>query len=251
MGWAIFVHAVGMVFRNLGAALRLSLVPFAVPTVMIVLTIRDALANGAEGDMVADEVIGLFTSLLPGGLLMALAALWVAVSWHRFVLLEEYPTGWIPRWHGGVTFSYFVKGLLLSLVMIGPAFLVMMAAGVVVAAAGTAVLMLDYVLQIAVSVAMGWFFFRWSPILPAAALGQRMSLGEAWAATSQGAQPLLALAIIVQGVNVLMTGVAVQLAAVPAVLMVATVAWSWVNFVVGVSIMTAIYGHYVEERPFA
>jgi hypothetical protein len=45
-------------------------------------------------------------------------AIWVAVTWHRYVLLEESPQGWIPRWNKKDSLAYFLKSLKLMLLFL-------------------------------------------------------------------------------------------------------------------------------------
>ena len=42
-------------------------------------------------------------------------SLWVAVAWHRFVLLDEVPNGLLPVWNGSAIASYLGQGIKLWL----------------------------------------------------------------------------------------------------------------------------------------
>jgi hypothetical protein len=45
-----------------------------------------------------------------------IVTLWVAVTWHRYVLLEEAPNGWIPRWNMSANCSYFYQSIKIVLI---------------------------------------------------------------------------------------------------------------------------------------
>jgi hypothetical protein len=45
-------------------------------------------------------------SVIVVALLAMVIMLWVAVAWHRFVLLAEAPNGWLPIWNGSAVASY-------------------------------------------------------------------------------------------------------------------------------------------------
>ena len=64
---------------------------------------------------------GLVALMVIGSILVStIITLWVAVTWHRYVLLEEAPNGWLPRWNKSANLSYFyqiLKLVLISLVL--------------------------------------------------------------------------------------------------------------------------------------
>ena len=92
--------------------------------------------------------------------------------------------------------------------------------------------------------------YRLSLSLPAAALGEPMGFGASWGATKGAGGDILVLAI-------LSVVAAVVIDLPPAFifpnLTILAVAWQfatgWVILMVGVSILTTLYGHYVERRP--
>lgn len=46
-----------------------------------------------------------------------LITLWVAVAWHRYVLLNEAPNGWVPVWYGSYLRQWIKFVLLASIVV--------------------------------------------------------------------------------------------------------------------------------------
>src|SRR5690606_37356363 len=107
MGVKIFVHAVRLVFNNLGDAVRISAVLYLVPVVL-------------AGLMLGDADPASPSPTWPVGLLLAIAAIagafWVAVAWHRFILLDERTAGLLPAFNGSRVLSYFGYSLLLALI---------------------------------------------------------------------------------------------------------------------------------------
>jgi hypothetical protein len=111
MAIRLFLHALRMIFGNLGQALKISLVPFAIAAAVFavfIFTIKDTSFLETGGAMFLGFV------LVFGGMLFVGA--WVAVSWHRFVLLEEY-VGIVPAISGRPIWPYIVKGFLLGLLV--------------------------------------------------------------------------------------------------------------------------------------
>ncbi|WP_121061209.1 hypothetical protein [Chachezhania antarctica] len=249
MIWKLFVHALGMVFRNIGPALRLSIVPFigAVALGAAILMLFLVPLTGASYPPVpvtGATTIGYLLFLT----VLIVAGLWVAVGWHRFVLMEEQPAGILPRWHGSCMASYLGRGLALGfLLILLPLFLflVLLSTGFHVMVQGGGLLLAA--LTILGTLACFCAFYRLCPTLPAAAVGRKMTFGEAWEATqSAGFGPvfltvtvgilsfLLNLPGAIMGDTVL--GLILQLVA------------GWLMFMINLSIMTTIYGYFVEER---
>ena len=107
-GLAILVHSVRQVFGNLAAAVRISGVLFAVIAVISVLgTPADPASAGSN--------LGLLLIL---AIVSVLISLWIAVAWHRYVLLREGGNTPLPAFRGDAIGRYFVNGLLVALIMI-------------------------------------------------------------------------------------------------------------------------------------
>ena len=58
-------------------------------------------------------VLALLASWVAWGVLTA----WIAVRWHRFVLLEERPRGAVPPWDGALIWAYALRSIKVALVM--------------------------------------------------------------------------------------------------------------------------------------
>ena len=171
--------------------------------------------------------------------------LWVAVAWHRFVLLEE-RGGSLPTFHGSRMFAYFV---VIFLMMIGLA-LGAGAAGAIAGIALSNITPLFVLAMLAIAVATLWAFYRLSPLLPAAALGESMGVKQAWEATASISGAVLGAALLLILFALLCGGAAMlvwfQVNILIGVILMGVVQWAYT--MVGISVLTTIYGIAVEGR---
>ncbi len=246
-GWSFFLHSVKLVFRNLQEALQIGLVPSVIMAFLIALIFSQS--GLSMGQISGDAAVDLVESqaeirpgwLFLGGLVWGLITLWIFVAWHRFVLLEEYPKGWVPPLHFDRMLGYFGRGFMI-IVLIA---VIGLAASLISALLGP----LGVVVMIAVWIFLIVLFYRLSVVLPAVAIGRPMSFGDAWRATegSTGAILLLVviMAIVQLGLQVVF-GVAISILPILgiAVQVIVTLIFSLIN----VSILTTLYGHYIEGR---
>lgn len=252
-GWNIFAHSVGMVTRNLSEALKIALVPVLIGSALLaaLLLMTGLSLNGGgapqttlDGNM--GSVIFLFIMV---AILMVTIELWIFVSWHRFILLEEYPSGWVPEFRFDRIKAYFGSSLLIGLVivfsMLPIASVVGFIATSIFSGSSFAVILVPLVTMV-----LGYvIFYRLSSKLPAAAIGTPLTLGEAWAATKGATGTLLVTGLSTAVVQFLLQYVAGLSLAVFQPLGIAFQIFSAVVMsLVNVSILTTIYGHYVEGR---
>ena len=246
-GLQIFTHSVRLVFSNLENALRVSLVLYLVQAAnSIFLYLNPPEMTEMAGTEFPVMVPGTAGSSLLLSILAVIASLWIAVAWHRFVLAEEYPTGWLPRWHGSNMLSYLGRSILLGLFI---AFAVVAASipiSLIAMVAPPLVAMVPFFM-----IGFGaYLFFRLSVMLPAAALGEKLRLGEAWDATKGETGTLLTLTAIVVAASIvvqlptLLSGDATSFISLVYALVV-----NWFATVIGISLLTTLYGHFIEKRP--
>lgn len=248
-GWQFFTHSVGLVFRNLDAALRLSLLPYcAHVAAQLYLFLNPELLMptepGAEGVPAAVEPLqaAIFLGLQ---MLAFLSSLWIAVLWHRYVLREEIAAGWQQPFPGGLVLGYLGRTLLLVLLMMLAMLTLSIPTGLVMAASSAMVIPMLFSSVVAVF----FLFLRLGVILPAGAMGQRLTLHEAWRATGAESGAILALAAIMVGFFVLLQ-VPNFVAGAPGSVFtfVYTLCIGWVLTMVGSSLLTTLYGICVEKR---
>lgn len=239
MGWKIFSHSVFLLNHNLRDALRISSPLIAAMVLSLVLGGAMAIDN-LEAGMPANSGANLLLQLLTG-----FAGLWVAVAWHRFVLLEEHG-GSLPLFHGRRMLSYFLVILLLMLVLV-------IAGGAAGALAGmlfSGSSVVFFAAVVAIGVSVMWAFYRLSPLLPAAALGEPLGVKQAWDATSEISGSVLMAALFLIFFSFL-SGLAAmlimfQVSIVIGMILIGVLQWAYT--MVGISILTTIYGIAIEGR---
>jgi len=270
MSFAMASHAVRMLWLNLQDALRLTAVPYLVvqaitiglPLMMLGSLGADALADfqvsqledGGAQDVVLPENIGTFFLVQMLVLIGSIVAgAWLAVVWHRFVLLEEYPNGALPEFNTSLVFGYVGKLVIIFLVMVG----VGLAGGLAMALIGAIVPFVGIVLAAGLIVALIWASVRLSVMLPAAAVGYSMPVSEAWAKTEAtqwalfGATILIALlSILIAIPGLILVGliVGVEPTGISVPQIIVNVIVGWIFTMLTVSLATTIYGVAVEGR---
>jgi hypothetical protein len=130
----------------------------------------------------------------------------------------------------------------MALVTIPPGFVMVLIFGILQdAAAG-----LFSTLSLGLALYVSYMWLRFGIVLPATAVGRPMGFGEAWRATSPYGNAILGSAVILVLINIGISLVGAILPAPLAVLL--TVAANWVILMVGISILTTLYGVIVERR---
>lgn len=250
--WTIFAHSLSMVLRNLQQAVQIGLVPSLIAFGVLAglfssLGLSYSLFEDQKGmqELVTTNPNGFVLVVLLSLLVIWTTMIWIVVSWHRFVLLEEYPSGWIPPFRLDRILSYIGHGLLLGLVM----FAVMFVFGVVAAMLGAFSQVLMPVVMVAGVIAMMVIMYRLVAVLPAAAIGKPLKLSEAWAATADANGTIAGLVVIMVLFQVAVQLVSGLVALVPVVGIIVVFAASMLLSLVGVSVLTTFYGHYIEDRP--
>ncbi|PSL17978.1 hypothetical protein [Shimia abyssi] len=241
MGFKLLNHSLGLILGNLPQSLRLSS-PLAALLLIALIVVGPSYFVQETSPEAATQVSGQSVLL---NLLVAIATLWVAVAWHRFVLLEEYPSGVVPAFHGGRILAYFGYGLLLALI-------IALTAGVIGAIVGFALVWAP-ILMIAglavVAIGASWAFYRLSPVLPSAAIGNSMKLKEAWEATKPLSGAILgAMVIYVVAIFVLMFVGALIGGFIPILGGVLLLFANWFYILLGISFLTTLYGVAIEGR---
>ena len=251
--WQIFRHSVRQVTGNLPDALRLSLVPVLVQVVAVILLVGVTAASLAAAEA-RQPGAGFAVGFTIGFIVTWAAVLWIAVAWHRFVLLGETPHGWFPPFHGARIWAYFLRSLAYLVLTVVAAAVLGGILGLVLAMAGvdpgaTPIWMTCLMILVAFpAIALS---LRLSAGLPGAAIGAGTDFAAGWRATEGANGTFLGLGVILILVQGVLSGIGIVLNF--ANLSILSFAWdmvtSWLMTMVGVSVLTTLYGHYVEGRP--
>ncbi|WP_120500103.1 hypothetical protein [Roseovarius sp. EL26] len=236
-GLKIVMHAFQMVWNNLKEALQISTVPL-----VVVGFAAYALLPSFSLDFSDPELVGQawqpFLLVWVGWLA---ATTWIFVAWHRYVLLEEYPKGWIPTFRLVQVLSYLGYGIVIGCIA-GLALLPGLIFALVSPALGSLFIFIGVVAAILI-------FYRLVPMLPAVAIGRRMTLSEAWGATEGANTTIVSIVLILFAIQLVLQLAFETLAAIAPVLeFLASLGFTLFLGLVNVSILTTFYGHYVEGR---
>lgn len=250
-GVRIFIHAVRMVLGNLNVAFRIAGVLLVIFLGMN-LALGDAYLTGmpvsnTTGPMMQTSGLAFLFSVL-----QLIFGLWVAVAWHRFILLEETPGAYLPAWNGAANWAYLKAGFVLGLIVLLAVIPMMMIAGLLMAPmfmATSPSIFAGLMAFLIMYIPAAYIAYRLSPTLPAAAIGDRMGLKDAWVETSPSGSAFVVLTVVSVAAGWLIGTPTMLLASVSTTL---AMLWSaiaqWVTVLVGASILTTIYGRYVQKR---
>lgn len=250
-------HALQSVRRNIGYAFRISWPWYAVLAVVniaVMVFTGYALTGGIEVNPGLILPVVFLVILLT---MLAFAS--IAVNWHRYILLDQVPIGAELFRLDGLTWRYFGNILLIGLI-IGIAMAVFMLVLQAFASLSTITAIASIFIGLAGFVALAISVYRLGVKLPAVAIGRRdFSLKHAWAATSGNKQPiffvLLIQFLLALGVGIVIFMLDFALAYVEPILglvisQLIQVFVGWLLAVFGITILTSLYGFFVEGRDF-
>jgi hypothetical protein len=254
---ACISHAIKSVRNNIGYAFRISW-----PWYLVLAAMNIGLFAIAGFAVTADVGInfGIYIPLvIVAAIVTILAFASIAVNWHRYILLDQVPVGaelfrldgltW--RYVGNVWLIAFIVGFVFTIGMLPLIFLGALS---------------DAIGVVAVIIGLGGFLFvvistyRLSVKLPAIAIGRRdFSLSDAWAATRDNKLPIF-LVVLFQfllfiGVAIVFLALDFTLALIgPTITLVISqliqAFLGWLLAIFNVTILTSLYGFFVEGRDF-
>jgi hypothetical protein len=245
-GWKLFIHAVRMIFGNWLEVLRIFLVPAVIGIALAIALVGLGASISAPLGMPYSAAPILLFVFLAAFLVYLTIATWCIVAWHRFVLLEELPTGWVPRFHKAQIMSYWGQILKLVLVFI----IVALPVGFLVAGFFEASPIVGLLVAVPIYFTLMVFYIRLSPVLPAAAIGQRITFGDALQATRGHAGTFVVLLLSLVGFQLLLQlPIFLTATILPIISAVLSLCASVLASLLNISVLTTLHGHYIEGRP--
>lgn len=250
MGVNLFMHSVRLVLGDWRNALRVTgllYLIYAIPALILGLMAPQPQPGASPSEMMtamsAFAPVGIITALL-----LAVVYVWLAVTWHRYILLDEQPGGQLPAFHRSEILSYAGNAILLALIMIAFSIVVgLVLSPLLLLGVIGAIIMPIVFISLALVVD-----YRLGLVLPSRAIGQRLTFGEAWEATKGQSGTILVLALLSAVAAVVINIPAMVLVFLPGIGGILAQIWQlgtgWVTLVVGVSILTTLYGVYIEKR---
>lgn len=254
--FAAFNHVLRSTVHNLGFAWHLSwpwmvlVMPLNIAAALYGFTFSPGAATPSSEAIAITILIALVT-------MFAFSSM--AVSWHRYILLDEVPKGMARLRADNTVWRYFGNTLLIILILGLGMVPVGLLAGILAALgqAGAVLAAPVYVVGFAVAIAS---FYRLSVKLPAVALERRdFRLQQAWQVTRGNSANLFALAVLfflavvvmalVLGLFAYMlekTGLNFALFLSLALQIV----FNWIGTIMGVTLLTSLYGFFAEKRDF-
>ncbi len=255
-GLNIFTHSFRQVVGNLGMAVRVSGGVWLLLFVLGIVTVFIAVATHSP-------FLGMVLMIA-----FLVAAVWgvslIAVVWHRYILMEEAPSGFIPSRKGLHVWLYFWSGIGISLIVLLIMAVLFFAATIFVDSAWifaafdsqhTSMLPEHIALRWGVGLLVTVIYLRFALALPAVALGERVTFGESW----QESKPYFAAIIVLSIVLNLLNAVAMLVLGVVLVsvaesqgltfaVSLLVMLFQWFYFMLNISILSTLYGHIVEKR---
>lgn len=256
LGFQIFKHALRMVLGNFSQVLRITVGPAVIATAIIVaaflllgLSFQDL--EQAEQDAPPENLASFLAVFLMMFPVLAGTSGWIAVSWHRFILLEERAKGLLPMFRTDRILAYIGRAILLGLTAMAIFFPISFVLVGIVALAGESLVLgpIFGAVSLVILLALGVIVMRLAITLPAAAVGRGIGFGEAWRSTKGASVQLLAL-IFVSFLFQFLVQLAIALFSFIPVIGILITLFFAMLFVpmINLSILTTLYGYFIENR---
>ncbi|WP_022705789.1 hypothetical protein [Paracoccus zeaxanthinifaciens] len=252
LAFRLLRHSVPMLFRDPRATLRIGLPYLVVVAATQIITAKTQAVEAQFGLLEASQWRDAKTF---ADLLIWLVLLPTAVSWHRHVLLGE-PPRLIARGRWRQVLSYALTGLLFSLLLVMTVVMGVLAASQLFALFGDVTISLSAGIPLLAFMLLGLtlaaaFALRLATAFPGAALGQIPAIKTAWRATRGHMRSFLALGLVyvmAQGGLALLSARVMSPTQPNVGGVLAFGVMSWATFMLSLSVLTTLWGHFVEGR---
>ncbi|MDP3197438.1 hypothetical protein [Tabrizicola sp.] len=253
MSLRIFLHSIRQVFGNLSGALQVSGVLMLVQFAVLLTLGRSMPTDEAgmrqmmmQGDMPWGRIV-------LGALVSTVLWLWIVVGWHRYILLGERPK-LVPAFRFDRMLGYFGKSLLIGLIILPLALILGFIGGGIASGlvhGGGNVIPALVVMGLFVYVPLAVVGMRLGTMLPGAALEPGVPVFSGWEATRGVTLTILGVVVLSVGFALVLEFIGMRVFGDPMSIpsLIYELVKQWVIALVGASILTTLYGHYVEKRP--
>lgn len=252
MSLRIFLHALRQVFGNLSGALQVSGVLMLVQFAVLLTLGRSMLADEAGMRQMMMQGQMPWGRIALAALISTVLWLWIVVGWHRYILLNERPR-LVPAFRMDRMLGYFGKSLLIGLILLPLALILGFIGGGIASGmvhGGGRVLPAMLVMGLLVYIPLATVAMRLGTMLPGAALEPGVPVLSGWDATRGATVTILGVVALSVFGAALLDFIGAQVFGNP--VSVAALAYElvkqWIIAMVGASILTTLYGHYVEKR---
>lgn len=253
-----FSHALKSTLSNLPFAFHVSWPWIAIMLPLQAITAFYIVSNFPNIDpkSTKPEVVWqLLAANLPATLMSLLSSSSIAVSWHRYIFLDEVPQGWQRLRLDGTVLRYFGNIILLSLIIAAISFVPAIVITLLSAVVPPAIVLFLPLVLICIA-----YSVRYSVKMPAIALGRRdFGFNDALQATRGSTWQVLGFLLLVFAVA-LGLALAAALITYPfsqmandfgfLVVLAIQFAVNWVTTIFSVTMLTSLYGFFVEDRNF-
>jgi hypothetical protein len=250
MGLRIFMHSVNLVLNQLQGALRISGVLYLAS--LLISFVGSVFFLGAVMSQPGGPT-GIPLPFLVILIVVCALYLWIAVAWHRFVLLDETPQTLLPPFHGDRIVAYLGRSLVVFLIIFAIAILLSFVNVTIISATNGSPFALILTSLITLFIALV-ISYRLAPMFPAAAIGNKLGIRDAWAATTGSTGTIVGLALISALASIIVDLPILLLQNFPGgsiIVFLWTAVTAWFKLLIGVSILTTLYGVFVEKREIA
>ncbi|WP_180572672.1 hypothetical protein [Agrobacterium vitis] len=255
--WRIFKHSIKQLIGNWKTVLRIVLPALLLSLALdafvsreiIFLSVDDVrhqiqwIASTYHGEKLLEIYAAAFIKLILG--------LWVAITWHRYVLLNEIPSI-PPKFRGKRISAYFLKGILVTLpafLLVLPIILPIIILSMLYKSPNTEPVTLIFILLALIFIAAFIIILRLSTLLPGAALGKSTSMLETWRITSGETKVFAGLSVVMILLTLAFSAANYLMPDIPFII---ALAWQniavYLQTVIILSMLTTLYGHYIERR---
>ena len=256
--FAALGHVAKSAIHNIGFAFQISW-PWMIPVLLVNLSGNIYFSIYGNPDPLQNmSPVVMFT--LATVLMTIIAYASIAVNWHRYILLDEVATGWSRLRIDKLTWRYIGNIIGIFLLMLIAVLVVMIPAGLFFLTQVGPLFFVGALIYLVGIVFISVSSYRLSVKLPSIALGRTdFRLRDAWDSTRDNFWQLLGLFFLFGLIVITFFGVTIGLTVTAtasggtlllSILVAIELLVNWLTTILGVTLLTSLYGFFVEGRDF-